>query len=271
MQTHFAIASNSKLFLGTILAWLDEKCTKLDNGETWSLDMPLKDFVPGFKMYDKNATEHATTLDFLGRLPSQFLALYGKLTLSKAHRSGLPPHDFSISPDDTPKDWMERLAHLRPNTEFRSSMTYSNVNYAAMTYVVEILTKKSYWSVIDEYIFQLLGMEASSNYVRLEASGANVSQGWLRQNANYTACALETEANPEAATSSLDCTGYAEAFDFWTQGKGQEWGAGGNVIATGNDMVCSLEPIEISAIHHFPAGQMGERDPQPHPYPSLRL
>jgi CubicO group peptidase (beta-lactamase class C family) len=163
-----------------------------------------------------------------------------RLKLLEAHRSGLPAHDFSINPNDTPKIWMERLAYLRPNTEFRSTMTYSNVNYAAMTYVVELITKKSYWDVIDEYIFQPLGMDASSNHAQLKASGAEISQGWLRQHVNYTACALETEVDPEAANTSRNCTGYADAFEFWTQGKGQEWGAGGNVIATGNDMVRSL-------------------------------
>ncbi|KAH6879929.1 beta-lactamase/transpeptidase-like protein [Coprinopsis sp. MPI-PUGE-AT-0042] len=216
-DTHFALASNSKLFLGTILAWLNEKGTKLDNGETWSLDMPLKDFVPNFKMYDETATELATTLDFLEQVSQ---------------------HTTSPStPVILPKTWMERVAFLRPNTEFRSKMTYSNVNYAAITYIVELLTKKSYYDVLDEYIFQPLGMDASSNYTRLEASGAEVSQGWLRQNVNYTACALEAEADPEAATSSLACAGYASAFEFWTQGSGQEWGGGGNVIATGNDLV----------------------------------
>ena len=130
--THFALASNSKLFLGTILAWLAEKGTKLDNGETWTLETPLKDFVPNFKMWDDNATESATTLDFL------------------SHRTGLPQHNFAINPNDTPQTWMERLAFLRPNNEFRSKLTYSNVNYAAVTYVVEILTKKSYWERSEE-------------------------------------------------------------------------------------------------------------------------
>ncbi|KAH6908171.1 beta-lactamase/transpeptidase-like protein [Coprinopsis sp. MPI-PUGE-AT-0042] len=216
-DTHFALASNSKLFLGTILAWLNEKGTKLDNGETWSLDMPLKDFVPNFKMYDETATELATTLDFLEQVSQH--------TTSPSTPVILPRHGWNVSPS------------CAPNTEFRSTMTYSNVNYAAITYVVELLTKQSYNDVLDEYIFQPLGMEASSNYTRLEASGAEVSQGWLRQNVNYTACALEAEADPEAATSSLACTGYASAFEFWTQGSGQEWGGGGNVIATGNDLV----------------------------------
>lgn len=129
---------------------------------------------------------------------------------------------------------MERLAFLRPNTEFRSTLTYSNANYAALSYVVELLTKKSYYEILDEYIFKPLGMEASSDYTALRAAGAEVSQGWQRQGVNFTAC-LEDYTDPTSAPPS--CIGQAYGFEFWTDGSGQEWGGGGNVIATGNDMV----------------------------------
>jgi hypothetical protein len=61
---------------------LSEKNITLDNGNVWGLDTPLKDFVPGFKMYADNATELATTNDFLGtfhtnqRLPIGYLLIY---------------------------------------------------------------------------------------------------------------------------------------------------------------------------------------------------
>jgi CubicO group peptidase (beta-lactamase class C family) len=73
-QTHFAIASNSKLFLSTILVWLSQKNITLDNGNVWELDTPLKDFVPDFKMVNENATRLATTNDFLG--PSTCLSRF---------------------------------------------------------------------------------------------------------------------------------------------------------------------------------------------------
>ncbi|KAH6915683.1 beta-lactamase/transpeptidase-like protein [Coprinopsis sp. MPI-PUGE-AT-0042] len=243
-QTHFAIASNSKLFLGTILAWLAEKETRLDNGEIWTLDTPLKDFVPNFKMWDANATELATTLDFL------------------AHRTGIPQHNFAINPDDTPKIWMERLAFLRPNSEFRSRWTYSNVNYAAITYVVELLTKKSYYDVLDEYIFKPLGMEASSDYAGLKASGAEISQGWLRQGINQTTC-LEDSASAPPLTLPPSCAGSTKGFEFWTDGSGQEWGGGGNVIATGNDMV--LWTKEILNPTHIPLSVFERVETPPFP------
>lgn len=243
--THFALASNSKLFLGTILAWLAEKKTRLDNGATYTLETPLKDFVPNFKMWDENATESASTLDFL------------------AHRTGLPQHNFAINPSDTPQTWMERIAFLRPNSEFRSKLTYSNVNYAAITYVVELLTKKTYWEVLDEYIFQPLGMEASSDYAALKSSGAEISQGWLRQGTNYTLCAADLATAPPG-TLPPSCAGELAGFEFWTEGTGQEWGGGGNVIATGNDLV--LWSKEILNPSHIPLSVF-ERVETP-PFPS---
>lgn len=65
-KTHFALASNSKLFFATTLAWLAYKNTSLPDGSgIFTLDTPLKDFVPDFKMYDPNATEQITSRDFM--------------------------------------------------------------------------------------------------------------------------------------------------------------------------------------------------------------
>jgi hypothetical protein len=54
---------------------LSEKNVTLDNGDIWGLDTPLKDFVPGFKMYADNATQLATTNDFLGTSFISFVLL----------------------------------------------------------------------------------------------------------------------------------------------------------------------------------------------------
>lgn len=163
-----------------------------------------------------------------------------------AHHSGLPPHNFAIQEDDTPKDWMERAQYLKPIHAFREKFVYSNANFAIITYVVEVLTGRSYWDILDEYIFQSLDMDASSDYTQLKGEGADVSQGWLRQDVNYTACMLDYEellsSNASGAASQAvppSCLGVTEGIEFWTQGKGQEWGGGGNVIATGSDLASS--------------------------------
>ena len=65
---------------------LSEKNVTLDNGDIWGLNTPLKDFVPGFKMYTENATELATTNDFLGTSLISFVLL-SSLTDSPPNRS----------------------------------------------------------------------------------------------------------------------------------------------------------------------------------------
>lgn len=138
---------------------------------------------------------------------------------------------------------MEQVAFLRPNTPFRANFTYSNFNYAAITYVVELLTGKSYNEVLDELIFKPLDLDASSNFTQLVEDEGVYSQGWLRQGTNSTQCATDSAVAAGSNDTSLatllppSCAGDLVAIDFWTKGAGQEFGAGGNVIATGNDLV----------------------------------
>ncbi|KAH6912902.1 beta-lactamase/transpeptidase-like protein [Coprinopsis sp. MPI-PUGE-AT-0042] len=196
-NAHFALASNSKLFLGTILAWLAEKDTKLDNGKL------------------------ATTLDFL------------------AHRTGIPQHNLAINPNDTPRVWMERFAFLRPNTKFRSTMAYSNANYAAITYVVELLTEKRYpweWTQVQT----TLGSKCP----------VLISQGWIGQGVNYTTCFEELSATPGATGYPLPCAGKAEGFEFWTDGSGQEWSGGQSFAASG------YAPFTIATVELSDAGAL---------------
>jgi CubicO group peptidase (beta-lactamase class C family) len=134
---------------------------------------------------------------------------------------------------------MDRLAYLRPNTPFRQTWTYSNTNYATITYVVELLTGKSYYDILDEYIFQPLTMDSSSDYAALKAGGAEVSEGWLRNGINYTTCFADIAGDPSAISLPASCVGDVKGIEFWTEGSGQEWGGGGNVIATESDMVRS--------------------------------
>ena len=48
-----------------MFAMLAEDKISLPNGGVYQLDTPLIDFMPNFKMFDDNATQHATTLDLL--------------------------------------------------------------------------------------------------------------------------------------------------------------------------------------------------------------
>lgn len=177
---------------------------------------------------------------------------------------------------------MERLQYLKPIHPFRSQFEYSNVNFAAMGYVVELITGKSYYDVLDEWIFQPLDMAASSDYAALRDSGAEISQGYVRQGIDYTLCAADlaaltnaTGADAELASLTLpeSCAGTAEAFEFWTNGSGQEWGAGGNVIATGTDLVrsASYTHLQLSTSTQLTlcSDQVDESARHAGPYPRI--
>jgi hypothetical protein len=118
------------------------------------------------------------------RFPMYVLSLlllsYRRVADNSAHRTGLPPHNFAITDDGTPEKDMAKLAYLRPNTPFRANFTYSNLNYAAITYVVELLTHKAYSQVLDELVFSPLGMNAYSNFTKLVEEGGEYSQAMVK-------------------------------------------------------------------------------------------
>ena len=51
---------------------LSEQKIPLANGDVYKLDTPLIEFMPNVKMYDDNATQHATTLDLLSEYEFYF-------------------------------------------------------------------------------------------------------------------------------------------------------------------------------------------------------
>jgi CubicO group peptidase (beta-lactamase class C family) len=178
---------------------------------------------------------------------SSFLPLsYRRQADDSAHRTGLPPHNFAITDDGTPEKDMAKLAFSRPNTPFRANFTYSNLNYAAITYVVELLTHQTYSQVLDELIFKPLGMNAYSNFTKLVEEGGEYSQGWSREGVNYTQCGIDATIAVGKNDTSLEglfptsCAGDLNPIDFWTKTAGHEFGGGGNIIATGNDLVSFL-------------------------------
>jgi len=105
-QTLFAIGSSTKAFTATSLgALVDEELLE------W--DTPVREYLPGFRMYDPVATERLTVRDML------------------SHRSGLPRHDWCWYDEQgfTRADIVARLRHLQPNKDLRQVWQYNNLLY----------------------------------------------------------------------------------------------------------------------------------------------
>jgi CubicO group peptidase (beta-lactamase class C family) len=96
-QTLFAIGSITKSFTVTTLGTLVDE-GKLD----W--DKPVREYLPGFTMYNELLTEHLTTRDMV------------------THRSGLPRHDLVwYSSDFSRADLVHRLRYLEPSKDLRQT------------------------------------------------------------------------------------------------------------------------------------------------------
>jgi CubicO group peptidase (beta-lactamase class C family) len=106
-NTLFMIASNTKAFVGTSLAWLDyqEKC---------SLDDYLVDWVPGFRMNDPWVGAHVKLSDILSHqiglstFQGDFLYFYSNLTK---------------------EDIYKKFPKIVPDYGFREKYGYSNVGF----------------------------------------------------------------------------------------------------------------------------------------------
>ena len=134
------IASTSKAFTATSVALLADE-GKLD------IDLPVREYMPDFALYDPIASNAVTARDLL------------------CHRTGMPRHDLLwITWEDIPRDELvfKRLRHLPNNKSFRSVWQYQNHMYAAAGCLVERLSGKSWEDFVRERIFSPLGMKSSS-------------------------------------------------------------------------------------------------------------
>jgi len=138
-DTLFAIGSASKAFTTFVMGTLVDE-GKLD----W--DKPVTTFLPGFRLYDRVATEQLTPRDMV------------------SHRSGLPRHDLSWynATELSRKELVERLPYMEPTYPLRSRWQYNNFMFLTAGYLVEQVTGKSWEDNVRERIFQPLGMTNSN-------------------------------------------------------------------------------------------------------------
>ncbi|MGH9329962.1 MAG: serine hydrolase [Vicinamibacterales bacterium] len=147
-QTLMAIGSNTKSFTVTLMGMLSDE-GRLD----W--DKPVRTYLPDFELHDEVAGRLMTATDLV------------------THRSGLPRHDAMwFGRAFTRKDMYQRLKYLEPSATFRQRYQYNNLMFMTAGILVEQSTSKSWDELIDQRIFEPLGMTRSNTSVRdLPASG----------------------------------------------------------------------------------------------------
>ncbi len=135
-QTLFAIGSITKSFTVTMLGTLVDE-GKLD----W--DKPVREYVPGFRMYDPVATDQMTTRDLV------------------THRSGLPRHDLVWYSSDFSREdiIMNRLPYLQNSKPFRSTFQYNNLMFMTAGYLGGKLNGTTWEEAVQQRVLAALGMK----------------------------------------------------------------------------------------------------------------
>jgi CubicO group peptidase (beta-lactamase class C family) len=136
-KTVMPIASNTKLFTAVVAGLLVE-----DGKLEW--DKPVVQFVPGIRFYNDELTARVTIRDMLG------------------HRTGITRHDLIwYKADFTRKELYERLRYLEPQQPMRQVFLYNNMMYVGAGYVEEIVSGKTWETLVSERILGPLGMKST--------------------------------------------------------------------------------------------------------------
>lgn len=139
-NTQWGIASCTKSFTATL-------CGMLADEGYFTLEQPIREYLPDFQMYDPVATKLCTLKDML------------------CHRTGLGGYDAVWADNCTREDLWRRLRYLRPNASFRGLVQYNNLIYTMAGHVCEKVTGLSWDQLVQERIFAPLGMNDSNTSI----------------------------------------------------------------------------------------------------------
>lgn len=139
-NTLFQIASNSKAFTGTAVAWLNSE-------KRLSLDEKVTTYLPYFKLYESSSTDLCTVRDLL------------------CHRLGTQTFqgDFlNWGSNLTRKQIVEGLSRTKPVHPFRYKYGYSNAGFIAAGEVILATTDTTWDDFLLHRFFKPMGMNRTS-------------------------------------------------------------------------------------------------------------
>lgn len=139
-NTLFQIASNSKAFTGTAVAWLNSE-------KRLSLDEKVTTYLPYFKLYESSSTDLCTVRDLL------------------CHRLGTQTFqgDFlNWGSNLTRKQIVEGLARTKPIHPFRYKYGYNNAGFIAAGEVILATTDTTWDDFLLHRFFKPMGMKRTT-------------------------------------------------------------------------------------------------------------
>jgi CubicO group peptidase (beta-lactamase class C family) len=143
------------------MSWLIDRSTNYSN-VTWTT--PISKLLPDdFVLSDPWATQHITIEDAL------------------SHRTGYPRHDFALA--ETAKGTIRSLRNLPMSAEPRAKYQYSNTMFAAVGYLISVLSKVPLPEFFKKNIWLPMGM--NNTFLTLsdaKASGINLAKSYFYNN-----------------------------------------------------------------------------------------
>jgi len=155
VDTAFNIGSTSKAFTSTITAILVEE-------GLLGWDDPIVKYVPEFELNDKWLTDNVTLRDLCG------------------NRTGLTRSGFSEFASNTDIDVLDILSRLKYSKSefgFRDRFSYVNPGHIAVAVACSRVTGKDFVTLLNDRIWQPLGMSNSSGGKKAEKTLHDIS-GW---------------------------------------------------------------------------------------------
>lgn len=150
-----AIGSSSKAFTTFAMAAL------VDQGRlAW--DVPVRGYLPSFRMYDEVATLRLTPRDLV------------------THRSGLPRHDllWYNNSTGTRADLVRRLAYLPPSADLRERFQYNNLMFLTAGHLVGTINGTSWEDGLRQLVLTPLGMTRTNFSVAESQRDADHALGY---------------------------------------------------------------------------------------------
>ncbi|KAJ6482062.1 beta-lactamase/transpeptidase-like protein [Mycena vitilis] len=167
-QTIFNLGSCSKAFLSASLGILMQDFT--DGKNKTALPESIAEFNWETKMHDLLPDEWMTEDEWTTNKAS--------LKDLLSHVTGLPGHDGSYSPVDSPHDLIHRMKHLRAAYELRERYEYNNQMYVTGAYVASKYAGSSYRDFVEERILSPLRMTSSTLYPDRAFESGHFTQSW---------------------------------------------------------------------------------------------
>ncbi|NHJ85017.1 MAG: serine hydrolase [Asgard group archaeon] len=134
-NTLFPLGSHTKSFTATAIALLIHEGLL-----NW--DIPIREYIPKFRVKDQYLTEKMTVRDLL------------------SHTTGYPHHQLMYMSSEWRYDKiLERIPYLEFSHEYRTIFKYANINYIIATKIIEELTGENYFDFIKKRFLNPLGMK----------------------------------------------------------------------------------------------------------------